>query len=69
MEPLWSLVNLNQLIYLFPLLSVHVPSNALLAFQALSFTQGDLIVIKLALNYLFDHTLPSSSSKAYNSKF
>ena len=45
MEPLWSLINLNQLIFLFPLLSVDIPSNSLLAFQALSFAQGDLIAL------------------------
>ena len=67
MEPFWSWVNLNQLIFLFPLLSVHVPSNSLPVFQSLSFAQGDFIVLRYLYNYSFKYLFPSS--EPYNSRF
>ena len=45
MEPLWALINLNQVIYLFPLLSLNLPANSLLLFRALSFFQGHFIFL------------------------
>ena len=69
MEPLWSLINLNQLVFLFPLLSLDIPSNSLLAFKILSFAQGDLILLQFLYTYSFQYIFPSSSSEPYNSRF
>ena len=53
MESLWALINLNQLIYLFPLLSIDLPSNSLILFRALNFIQGDNILIQYIYSYPF----------------
>ena len=69
MESLWSLINLNQLVFLFPLLSLDLPSNSLLLFQALSFAQGDMIILVYLYSLSVGRLIPSSLSSPYNSRF
>ena len=45
MEPLWSLVNLNQLLFFLPLLSLEFPKNTQILFQGLAFASGDMAAL------------------------
>ena len=71
MESLWSLINLNQLVFLFPLLSLDLPSNSIPLFEALSFAQGDMMIVEYLYSLSFGKLISSdpSSSSPYNSKF
>ena len=70
MEALWSLVSVNQLIALMPLMDIKFPANAFLLFQVLSFVNGDVYL----LNELYDRTFGSvlkfkGTSAPYNQQF
>ena len=70
MEPLWTLINLNQAIFLFPLLSLDLPANSLLLFQTLDFALGDFFFFDLIYSATFEPIYPSSPSPTpYSSNF
>ena len=61
MEPLWALINLNQLIFLLPLLSFKFPKNANLVFEVLGFANGDMAAIEYLYSLSFEPFLASST--------
>ena len=69
MEPLWALINLNQLIFLLPLLSFKFPKNANLVFEVLGFANGDMAAIEFLYSLTLEPFFSSSSSEPPNSSY
>ena len=65
MEPLWVLINTNQLIFMIPLMAVNFPLNSIVLFKVLSFAHGDLLLFVIIYRSTVEKYIGSSSSGSY----
>lgn len=69
MEPLWVLINTNQLIFMAPLISVSFPLNSIVLFKVLSFVNGDLLLFVIIYRSTVGKLIGSSASSPYQENF
>lgn len=65
----WAIINLNQLIFFSPLMNLKLPRIIFVVFRILSFTVGDIYVLKLLFSVTLGQFLDKPDFNPFSSNF
>ena len=68
-EIFWSMVNLDQLIFFAPLMSLRLPPNLFVGLRVLRFSVGDLFFLEWAFTGLFGPWLDALPESPFSPNF